>query len=549
MIAGDPARSFWDGCNPQHPHSSRGGGKGAADDLLAAAANTRIDPLIAMITQDDPVSILEKPAENIHLSGGRMLHSIGWTGAATWATQLITWAYMIVLARMLTPADFGLVGMANLLLEILTVASEFGVGVAIVMLPDLTENQMSQLNTVALISGGLLFIVSCAAAYPLGYFFKTSALPAVIIVLSIGLLILSFKIVPCALLQREFRFKLLAQIQAAQVMIYAVGAIVSVFWGAGYWSLVIANLAGVCVATLLTLRFRRHSFARPRFSSLRQSLVFSTHVFSARLAWYWNTTADSVVTGRMLGKAALGSYGIAWSLANQPLQKFADLVTRVVPSYFSRVHDNPAALRDYVLTITQVLSLLTLPATLGLALVADDFVALAFGPKWMAAVTPLRLLAIYAAARSITSFFYPLLNVKGQSKFLMWNQVLACTYFTIAFWIGSRWGVGGIALMWPILYPLMIVPVYVKLFKQINLSLREYLHVLRPALTGTIAMIAFVLIVRNILPTHVLYLRLAAEIATGVVSYCLVVLALYFKQLCRLYTLIQPAQKLALATQ
>ena len=500
-----------------------------------------------MITQDSPDSALERPVEAIPLRGSRMLHSIGWTGAATWATQLITWAYMIVLARMLTPADFGLVGMANLLLEILTVASEFGVGVAIIMLPDLTEDQMSQLNTVALISGALLFIVSCAAAYPLGYFFKTSALPAVVIVMSIGLLILSFKIVPSALLQREFKFKLLAQIQAAQVMSYALGAIVSVFLGAGYWSLVIANLAGVSVATLLTLRFRQHSFARPRFSSLRKSLVFSTHVFGARVAWYWNTTADSVVTGRMLGKAALGSYSIAWSLANQPLQKFTDLVTRVVPSYFSKVHNNSAALRDYVLTITQALSLLTLPATLGLALVADDFVALAFGPKWMAAVTPLRMLAIYAAARSITSFFNPLLNVRGQSKFLMWNQVLACAYFTIAFWFGSRWGLGGIALMWPMLYPLMIVPVYLKLFKQINLSLRSYLNVLRPALTGTIAMIASVLLLRNILPTHVVYLRLAAEVATGAVSYCLVVVGLHFKQLCRVYTLIQPARKLAMA--
>ena len=502
-----------------------------------------------MITQDNPDSALERPAETVHLRGSRMLHSIGWTGAATWATQLITWAYMIVLARMLTPADFGLVGMANLLLEILTVASEFGVGVAIIMLPDLTENQMSQLNTVALISGALLFVVSCAAAYPLGFFFKTSALPAVVIVMSIGLLILSFKIVPSALLQREFQFKLLAQIQAAQVISYALGAIVSVFLGAGYWSLVIANLAGVSVATLLTLRFRQHSFARPRFSSLRLSLVFSTHVFSARVAWYWNTTADSVVTGRMLGKAALGSYSIAWSLANQPLQKFTDLVTRVVPSYFSRVHDNSAALRDYVLAITQALSLLTLPATLGLALVADDFVALAFGPKWIAAVTPLRLLAIYAAARSITSFFYPLLNVRGQSKFLMWNQVLACAYFTIAFWFGSRWGVGGIAVMWPMLYPLMIVPVYVKLFKQIDLSLREYLNILRPALTGSIAMIASVLVLRNTLPTHVVYLRLAAEIATGVVSYCLVVVGLHFKQLSRVYTLIQPAQKLAMVAE
>src|SRR6266480_800521 len=124
-----------------------------------------------MTNQDSPDSAADRPQAKIDLRGGsRMLHSIGWTGAATWATQLISWAYMIVLARMLTPADFGLVGMANLLLEILTVASEFGVSAAIVMLRDLTQDQISQLNTVALMSSAALFAISCAAAYPLGRF-------------------------------------------------------------------------------------------------------------------------------------------------------------------------------------------------------------------------------------------------------------------------------------------------------------------------------------------------------------------------------------------
>src|SRR5438128_9156822 len=97
-------------------------------------------------------------------AGSRMLNSVVWTGAATWATQLITWAYMIILARMLTPSDFGLIGMANLLLEILTVASQFGVGAAIIMLPDITDSQISQLNTVALMCGAAWFAVSFVVA-------------------------------------------------------------------------------------------------------------------------------------------------------------------------------------------------------------------------------------------------------------------------------------------------------------------------------------------------------------------------------------------------
>jgi len=483
-------------------------------------------------------------------AGSRMLNSVVWTGAATWATQLITWAYMIVLARMLTPADFGLIGMANLLLEILTVASQFGVSAAIVMLRDLTQDQISQLNTVALMSSAALFAISCAAAYPLGRFFRAPALPVVVMVLSAGLLILSFRIVPDGLLQRECRYKLLAKIQAAQVVSYALAAVVSVFLGAGYWSLVIANLAGVSVATVLTLCFRKHSFAWPRLASLQQSLIFSGHVFGLRLAWYCNSNADFVVAGRVLGEAALGSYNIAWNLATQPMQKFTDLVTRVVPAYFSKVRDDPGALREYVLTITQALSLLTLPATLGLALVADDLIAVAFGPKWMTAAAPLQLLALYAALRSITSFFAPLLNVTGHSRFLMWNHILGVLYFAAAFYFGSRWGVVGIALMWPLLYPFLAVPMYIRVFKQINLSFRVYMAYLRPALTGSLIMVAVVLMLKKALLFDAAYLRLLVEIATGAVIYSLAVAGLFSGQLRGVLALIRPATpKLVLAAE
>jgi teichuronic acid exporter len=483
-------------------------------------------------------------------TGSRMVHSIGWTGAATWATQLITWAYMIILARMLTPSDFGLIGMATLVLEILTVASEFGVGVAIVMLPDLSDHQISQLNTVAILSSAALFAVSCAAAYPVGHFFRAPGLPIVIVVLSLGLIIISFQIVPAALLQREVRFKLLAKIQAAQVVAYGLAAVISVFWGAGYWSLVIANLAGVSVLSVLTLGFRRHAFAWPRLASIRKSLVFSMHVFGFRLAWFCNSNSDFAVAGRVLGKAALGSYNVAWNLAMQPLQKFSDLVTRVVPAYFSKVHDNSAALRQYVLTITQALSLVMLPATLGLSLVADDFIAFVFGPKWVNSVTPLRLLAIYAAARSITSFFAPLLNVRGESRFVMWNHLLALLYFPAGFYLGSHWGVAGIALMWPLLYLALAGPLYWRLFRQISLSWRAYLTSLRPALTGSLFMVVALLVLKRLLLVDTAYLRLAIEIVTGAVIYCLVLAALYSGELRRAYALIRPAPpKLALAPE
>jgi O-antigen/teichoic acid export membrane protein len=464
--------------------------------------------------------------------GSRMLDAIAWTGAATWATQVVTWASMIIVARMLTPSDYGLIGIANVVLGLLTVASEFGVANAVIMMPDLTQDQISQLNTVSVLSGMTLFAVSCFAAHPLGQFFRVPDLPMVIFALGLTLVITSFKTVPEALLQRELRFKLLAHIQVAQAASYGFAAIIGARLGAGYWSLVMASVAGVMLATLLVLRRRQHAFACPKFASLRRSLVFCTHILGLRVAWYCYSNADFAVAGRMLGEAALGSYNIAWSVADQPLQKFTDLVTRVTPSYFSKVQDDPAALREYVVTITRLLSLLTFPATLGLAFVADDFVAVMLGPKWINSALPLRILAVYAAVRSITGFFIPLLNVKGQSRFVMWNHIFAALYFTAAFYVGSRWGIVGIALMWPLLYPLIAVPLYLRVSKVINLRWESYWASVRPAVSGSTVMLVCLMIFKNALPSSTpIYWRLATEIIIGAGAYCLTLWTLHRDEL------------------
>ena len=469
-----------------------------------------------------------------------MVHAVAWTGAATWATQLINWAYIIIVARMLSPSDYGLIGMASVPLGVLIVASEFGVGNAVVMMPELTEDQISQLNTVAVISGATLFAISCFAAYPLGRFFRAPDLPMVVIAMSLALVITSFKTVPDGLLQRELCFKLLAQIQAAEAVGYGLVAVSSVPLGAGYWSLVIASVASVTLSTVLVLSSRRHAFAWPKVEDLRRSLVFSSHVLGLRVAWYCNCNADFAVVGRVLGKAALGSYNIAWNISQQPLQKLTDLVTRVVPSYFSKVQNDAGALRESVLMLTRTLSLLTLPATLGLALVADDFVAVVFGPKWGSSVLPLRLLAVFAAARSITGFFAPLLNVVGQFRFVMWNHILAALYFTTAFYLGSRWGIVGVALMWPLFYPCVAVPLYLRVFKQIALPWASYWACVRPAIRASIMMLIFLVIFRSVAPSSTpVYWRLVAEVITGAGIYGLTLWWLHREELRRVYYLVR----------
>jgi PST family polysaccharide transporter len=411
--------------------------------------------------------------------------------------------------------------MANIFIGLTMLVSEFGLGAAIIAIPDLSPEEVGELNTLSVISGIALFAVSCVLAYPIGLFFHAQQLPAILIAMSVSFLITSFKTVPDALLQKGFRFKLLAQIQGIQAVTYAFTIAVGAWNGAGYWSLVIGAIAGATIGTLLAIWNLRPPFARPHFHSLKRSTRLSWHILVSRISWYSYSNSDFLVAGRMLGQSALGAYNVAWTIASVPAQRVTDLVTRVLPVYFSRAQTNDAELRKYVLTITEVLLLVTLPASLGLFVIASELIQCVLGPKWVSATPPLRILSVYIALRSITTLFAPLLNVKGGSRLVMWNNVAAAVFFPIGFVLGSRWGLVGIAMVWPILYPFVVVPLLVKTLRQIKLSWSSYLASTWSALTTSSVMAAYLLVFKILVPAdgmHV-WLHLAVEILSAVGVY------------------------------
>src|SRR5262249_17517307 len=143
-----------------------------------------------------------------------------------------------------------------------------------------------------------------------------------------------------------------------------------------------------------------HPVAWPRpFTTVRDAVHLGWHVVVARVAWYAYSNADFVVVGRMLGPDALGAYTVAWIIASIPVDRLTALVTQVAPPVLSAVQDDPAAVRRYVLSLVRGIAFVTFPAAAGLALVADEFSAVALGAQWQASSIPLRLLALSTITR------------------------------------------------------------------------------------------------------------------------------------------------------
>jgi PST family polysaccharide transporter len=272
------------------------------------------------------------------------------------------------------------------------------------------------------------------------------------------------------------------------------------------------------MAAYLIIRF--HPFAIPRTETVAETVRVGRELVVSRFAWYAMFNADFLVAGRVLGKAPLGNYTWAWTLASLPVAKISMLVTGVSLPYFAAVQERKESLRRYLLLMTEGLALVTFPASVGIGLLADQLVPLLFGPRWTGAILPLQVLALAVPLRSVATLLPQVTTVLGQTAFGMYHAVAGALVMAVAFVVGSRWGTLGIAGAWATVYPLVLLPLLLRVLRGLECSLGGYLRAVRTAAFGTVTMAGVVVLTRvglsGALPLPAI---LAIELLAGMLTY------------------------------
>lgn len=464
-----------------------------------------------------------------------LVRGVAWTSGVKWLVQVLTWAGTILVMRLLTPEDYGLVGMAGLFLGLVTLVSEFGLGSAVISLRDLTDRQIAQLESVAVLVGLVAAAVSMAAAVPVARFFESPSLPPVIIVLSITFLISALNVVPAAILRRNLRYRTLAMVEGGEAVGNVAATLFLAWLGFGYWSLVLGRVLKFAVAAVALSFIVPKSFAWPRINEIRHALTFSFHVVAGRLGWYTYSNGDYLIIGKLLGQGSLGLYNSAFTLSRMPAERITGMVTRVSPGIFSAVQHDHASLRRYILILTEGISLLTFAPIIGIGLVAPELVPVVLGDRWVGAVVPLQILSIGAAFSAVTPLLPQVLHVIKETKFTMMRSLVAVLVFIPGFLIGSQWGVAGVAVAWVVLEPLAVsFPVLWKVHRRIGLPLREYAQALWPAGSATVAMAVGVLAMRTYVSDDFsAVMLLTLEVSAGALAYIAALLVMHRDRVAR----------------
>ena len=369
-----------------------------------------------------------------------------WTSLGYGAQALSQLLLLVVLARELTPADFGVVQAALVVIGLGRLFTESIVGPALVQRPAISDRLVRTAGTIAVACGLVTAAVIFVSAPLLASLFDTERFVPVVRVLQISFLIQAFGVVSESLLQRELQFRRLAHAAVWSFVIgYAAVGVALGLAGAGVWALVGANIAQLGVFTALLLVFRPVSL-RPDFDreSARELMRYGGGFTLGRFFNYSALQGDYVVVGSTLSSTALGIYGRAYQLLATPAMLFGQVIDRVLFPMQAEIQHDRARLANQYRRAVSLVALVMLPLSAFVFVLAPQIVALTLGDGWSGVVTPLRLLSISLLARAS----YKLSDTLSRSLGLVYaaaRQLVYAVLVVVGALIGQRWGVSGVA--------------------------------------------------------------------------------------------------------
>ena len=366
---------------------------------------------------------------------------------------------LMVLARLLGPKDFGLVGMVTAFTGVLNLFRDFGLSSAAVQRTTVTDEQISTLFWINILVGALLGLVAVAMAPAIAAFYHEPRLLGVTVVLAAGFLFNAAGVQHSVLLQRQMRFTTMAVIGVVSLIVGTAIAISGAKAGYGYWALVAMTVSSPLIGTIGFWAATGWVPGMPqRRTGIRSMMRFGGTLTLNGLVAYVAYNAEKILIGRFWGADAIGIYGRAYQLVNIPTDNLNSAVGEVAFSALSRLQDDPRRLKSYFLKGYSLVLAMTLPITIACALFADDVVVVLLGPKWKDAVAIFRLLAptilIFALINPLGWLLFSLGLVERSLKIaLVFAPSIIGGYV-----LGLPYGPKGVAFAYSAVMTLWVIP-------------------------------------------------------------------------------------------
>jgi len=427
----------------------------------------------------------------------QVVSGVKWSGVSMGVTATLQFVTLAVLARFLSPSDFGLMGMIMVVIGLAQVFTDMGVSNAIIHRQDVTKHQLSSLYWLNIFAGVVVFSAILFCVPLVVRFYKEPRLYNLLYLAAMIFLITPFGQQSQILLQKELAFDKLARINIGASAINSTIAVVLACTGFGVYSLIWGHLAGASANVLLLLNTGWKNW-RPEFhfsrADLKGYLSFGIYQMGEKAVNYLNTNLDYLLIGSMLGAKPLGYYTLAYNLIIRPSAIINPIITRVAFPVFSKIQNETERLQRGYLKVLQLLSMVNFPIMAGLAVVAPTAIPVIFGKQWIPSIVLIQILTIVGLLRSVANPVGSLILAKGRADLgLKWNLAITATQIPALFFGAKLGDTLGVAIAFAIVMVVYSIFNYLILIRSlVGPCLRDYVQSMWPSFWMSLMMGAVV---------------------------------------------------------
>lgn len=416
---------------------------------------------------------------------------MGWNFLSFGGTKLLTLGTLSVLAHLLSPEIFGLVALATLTMDYLSIISDLGFGAALIQKKGNVEEHANTAFSINILANASLTILISLTAPLAANFFREPTLTPVLRWLSTIFLIKSFGTIQNVLLERELNFKKRMIADLGNAVIKSLVSISLACQGYGVWSLVAGSLAGTAVASIALWRL---SPWKPKLawetSVVKQLFSYGLSIIGSNALTAWEDNFDYLIIGRIFDSAALGIYTVAYRLPETLILNTLWLMTSVLFPTFSALQDNKDSLKKGFLSTVHYVELLVVPICFGMLVTADPLIRVAFGTQWIDAIPLLQFISLYALIASIGFHAGDVYKAIGRPDILFKISLPLFPLRLLALWIGAQFGLIGVALGHLVAEIAAIIINFIVIKRMINVTSIEIFREMN-AFIGGIVLLSF----------------------------------------------------------
>ncbi|MDP2902553.1 MAG: lipopolysaccharide biosynthesis protein [Methylovulum sp.] len=450
-----------------------------------------------------------------------------WMVGMQWVIKLLGIVSTIILARLLLPSDYGIVAMASLVVSLLQTITETGIAPYLIRKSDIVRKDYDTAWTLKLFIYIFLGLILFFFAEYFAGFFNNQLLTDVFKVLAANVAISGFLNIGLIALQKKLEY---GRIFLHGVIVKISGFIVTVYFAyllKNYWAMVYGTLATTIVSVLFSYVVSRY-IPKLTVSGFRQQWAFSKWYLIKNFSGYARMKTDQIVVGKFLGVEMMGRYTMSLELADLPASEVIYPALAPVYAGYAKLLNEPDKLDNAFITVVGLVSVIALPMFMGLMVIAEEFIPLMLGEKWLSIIPLFQSALILVMTQLYTYVLSNYLTVVGKIKLLSlmdWGMVICLIpvliYLSLNY--NAIYVVFGRAFLALCVMPFFLI--YIKKFNKLSL-LRVFMVIIRP-LAVTLIMGAVVCYVAQFLPKDMM-VALIIKITTGIFTYSILLLALWW---------------------